>query len=167
MPRGADRPGPLAWRSHPFVEGGPVRAALSLAAVGAASAAAAWSSGRSFYGVVALALLGSSLSRYFAPTRYRLDAEGAEISHLGRRRQIGWSAVGMARTLSYGIYLSPLSRPGRLDSFRGQGPSSTPPWPWSCDPVASPHVPRVLLGQTRDSTGQQTGWQPVCRAERR
>lgn len=83
------------------------------------SLAAAFSFEAAGYGLLALGVLGASLSPYFFPTHYLLDEQGVQIRRLGRRQQRPWSQFRRADLHPDGIFLSPLPRASRLDGFRG------------------------------------------------
>lgn len=69
--------------------------------------------------LLATVLLGGSLLRYFLPTEYRLNAEGIEISFMGRTNFRKWTEFGCFYVCKNGVQLSTFSKPDRLDSFRG------------------------------------------------
>jgi len=108
----------VTWRSHPLVDDFP-RSALVLAAIAAASVAAAMAFDGAGYGAIAAALLAASLARYLLPTRYELRPDGIAIRFLGTTRLVGWHDVKRVEMCRDGVFLSPLPRRSRLDSFRG------------------------------------------------
>jgi len=108
----------LCWRSFPLADDYP-RSLLLVAAVVAICVVAAVVFGGAGYGLIALALLALSLGRYFVPTDYELDAEGATIRLLGQARRVAWPEVRRVSVGRQGVFLSPFARPSRLDSFRG------------------------------------------------
>lgn len=109
----------LCWTVHPLMDESAGKTTLLVAAILAVSATAAVSFQSVAYGFLSFALLVVSMSRYFAPTRYTIGPEGAQVSHIGRRRRMAWGKVRRARVLRDGVFLSPFSRPSRLESFRG------------------------------------------------
>jgi hypothetical protein len=110
--------GPLLWQVHPLAEA-PRMKSLVLTVTVVAVSAAVWVSFQSFgYGFLALAILAGSLSRYFVPTRYRLDDNGVETSHLGVRHRMAWEQVRRVSVGDEGILLSPFASANRLDAFR-------------------------------------------------
>ena len=109
----------LEWRSHPVVEESPVRGVLLSASILGISAAVGLSFGGWGYGLLSFLLLSWALVRFFLPTRYRLDGDGAETSCLGSGRRLPWSGIRRARLDSKGVFLSPFDRPSRLDAYRG------------------------------------------------
>ena len=66
-------------------------------------------------GVLLLAALAPGL----APTRCRVDADGAARQVLFTWERRRWEDVRRARLAEAGLFVSPLARPGRLDRFRG------------------------------------------------
>ena len=108
----------LSWRSHPVVDDFP-RSALLVLVSAAVCVAMGVSFGGVGYGLLAAALLGASLARYFLPTWYALDESGAAVRFLGQARRIPWAEVRRATVHRVGVFLSPFERPSRLDSFRG------------------------------------------------
>jgi hypothetical protein len=71
------------------------------------------------YGILAAMLLATSQSRYFFPTRYRVNGTGVKISHLTSRRTFEWNQLKRFIITVDGVFLSPFSSPHRLDTFRG------------------------------------------------
>jgi hypothetical protein len=107
------------WTVHPLAEEPWTRTAALVLAVAGTSAAAAVGFEGLGYGMVSLGVLSASLSRYWLPTRYRLDDQGAWVVHLGLRRHWPWASIRRVEILRHGVFLSPFARPSRLDSFRG------------------------------------------------
>lgn len=64
-------------------------------------------------------LLLASLAPGMAPTRCRVDADGAARQVLFTWERRTWAEVRRARLTERGLFVSPLGRPGRLDRFRG------------------------------------------------
>ncbi|MFP4058232.1 MAG: hypothetical protein ACLF0G_15300 [Candidatus Brocadiia bacterium] len=95
------------------------RSLLLLGLVAVACAAAGLGFGGVGYALLAGALLSLSLCRYFLPTRYHLDDQGAAVGFLGQWRRVPWGAVRRVSVHREGVHLSPFARPSRLDSFRG------------------------------------------------
>lgn len=121
-PPGTAEPGDsadLAWSSHPLAQEPPARSALLCALIAGVSLMAGLTFHGPGYGLISLAVLVGSLSRYFLPTRYRLDAAGVRASHLGRSQMQTWEQIRRADLRRDGVFLSPFPRPSRLDSFRG------------------------------------------------
>lgn len=65
-----------------------------------------------------MAVLGAT-AEFLFPIRYRLNAEGAELRNLHNWRRIGWEEVKKVYVGEREVKLSPLSRPGRREAFRG------------------------------------------------
>jgi len=108
----------LRWRSHPVVDDYP-RSVLLVALVVLAGVGTGISFGGVGYAVLAAAVLVGSLGRYFAPTRYELDAEGVWVRFLGHVRRVSWGDIRRVSVHREGVFLSPFERPTRLDAFRG------------------------------------------------
>lgn len=87
--------------------------------VAGVSIGAAASFGGVAQGLVSLVILGAALSRYWAPTRYRMDDTGVEVVHLGWRRRHPWSRFRRVDVGPRAVVLCPLPAPSRLDAFRG------------------------------------------------
>jgi hypothetical protein len=66
----------------------------------------------------ALALL-TTLSDFFFPVTYRLDAEGVASTCLTRRRHMTWPQVRHLYVSSNSVRLSPLPKGHRLEHLRG------------------------------------------------
>ena len=111
-------PESLRWRSHPVADEFP-RSLLNVGVLLGASVAVAVAFGGAGYGLVAAGLLGLSLARYFLPTDFELDGEGATVRLLGHARRVPWDAVRRVLVHREGVFLSPFARRSRLDSFRG------------------------------------------------
>ena len=71
------------------------------------------------YTLLAAGFLGVALGRYFLPTWYKLDADGAAARFLGRTRRLPWREVKRLLVHREGLHLSPFESPSRLDSFHG------------------------------------------------
>ena len=69
--------------------------------------------------VLAVFLLGTSLGPFFFPTHYELTAEGPRRRILFLRTERRWSEFRRYDWDEDGVKLSPFSRPGRLEPFRG------------------------------------------------
>ena len=65
-----------------------------------------------------VAVLGAT-AEFLFPIRYRLNAEGAELRNLHNWRRMGWEEVKKVYVGEREIKLSPLTRPGRRENFRG------------------------------------------------
>ncbi|MFQ5653776.1 MAG: PH domain-containing protein, partial [Planctomycetota bacterium] len=70
--------------------------------------------------VLALAaLLVLALNRFYFPSRFRIDDEGITARYTLRRQRCRWSEVRRFRHDERGAWLTPRSRPSRLDAYRG------------------------------------------------
>lgn len=111
-------PAGIRWRSHPVVDDFP--RSLLLVGIALAVCVGVWASFESAgLALIAALVLGGSLARYFWPTDYELDAEGAAVRFLGRLRRVAWGDVRRYFVAREGVQLSPFSRPSRLEGFRG------------------------------------------------
>lgn len=108
----------IRWRSHPVVDDYP-RSLLLVAAVIAVCVGVWVSFDSAGYAALAAAFLLGSLSRYFVPTEYGLDAGGASVRFLGHVRRVAWGDVRRHWVAREGVELSPFARASRLESFRG------------------------------------------------
>lgn len=109
----------LAWTVHPLGQQPRAKSAGLVFVVIALAATAAYSFDGGAYGLLALVVLVASLSRYWLPTHYRLDAAGVEVEHLGWRRARRWQEFRRVDLQRNGVFVSPFARPCRLDAFRG------------------------------------------------
>jgi hypothetical protein len=66
-----------------------------------------------------LGALTSAMAEYLFPVSYRLTNRGAYANCFLARLSLSWPEVKRARYGDDGVFLSPLSRPSRLDNFRG------------------------------------------------
>lgn len=110
---------PLSWRVHPLRQESRLKSGLLVLTIGGVAAIAGLSFGGALYGVLSLAILGASMSRYLLPTAFRLDPQGARVDHGLRGRTLTWSQVRRVDAHADGLFLSPFARPCRLDAFRG------------------------------------------------
>ena len=110
---------PLSWRVHPLRQESRLKSGLLVLTIGGVAVIAGVSFGEALYGVLSLALLAVSLSRYLLPTAFRLDPSGARVDHALRGRTLSWSQVRRVDAHADGLFLSPFARPSRLDAFRG------------------------------------------------
>jgi hypothetical protein len=108
----------LSWRVHLAAAAPGKAAAVVLAIALAAGLAALLWPGPLFPLAVAFVLL-SAVAEFLFPIHYRLTPVGAEMRCFLARRVIRWSTVRRIYSLSEGIKLSPLDRPGRREAFRG------------------------------------------------
>ena len=110
--------GGLAWAAWPAAERPMQATAVAIALVAAALGLATW--GRDpLLAFVGLMVLFLSLSRYFLPTRYKIDGEGVEVATAFGRSQRRWSTLRRFAADHRGITLSPYARRSWLDPYRG------------------------------------------------
>ena len=110
---------PVEWTVSPWRESPVAAVAAVLVALGVWLVLVRLLPGEPLTATVLGVLLLGALAPGMAPTRCRVDAEGAARRVLlgwDRRR---WSDVRRARLAARGLFVSPLARPGRLDRFRG------------------------------------------------
>ena len=69
--------------------------------------------------ILPLGALTSSMAEYLFPISYRLTTTGAYASCFLSRLYLAWPDVKRARYGEDGVFLSPLLRASRLDTFRG------------------------------------------------
>jgi hypothetical protein len=108
----------ISWRVHPLRErpGG-----IALVACGYGAAFLLWRLlfPNPFALCVPLIAMTAALSDYLFPTGYRLTRGGAHVDGAVSRLYIAWGDVRRATYGREGAFLSPFSRPSRLDGFRG------------------------------------------------
>ncbi len=108
----------LEWRAHPARERPGATAALL--GVVAAILAAIWIAfGDPALLLVSVAILGSSLSPWFLPTTYRLDARGVRARRAGVSRARRWEEIRSVHVDARGATLSPFAKPSWLEPYRG------------------------------------------------
>ncbi|NKB66587.1 MAG: hypothetical protein GKR89_05965 [Candidatus Latescibacteria bacterium] len=108
----------LSWTAHPLQDEPPSKTALLCLIIAAVAYGVSWLYQAPLWGLFAGVVLIAAMSRYFLPTRYRIDERGVEITHLQTRLH-PWSNFRRAAIDRHGIFLSPFARRHRLDSFRG------------------------------------------------
>ena len=69
--------------------------------------------------MVILLSLTAALADFLFPVTYRLTEQGAHADGLVSRLFVAWADVKRATHGAEGVFLSPLPRASRLDSFRG------------------------------------------------
>lgn len=72
-----------------------------------------------FFIAILLLLFSSALAEYLFPVRYEISTKGASSRTLFSRNFIEWERVKKIYLDECGVKLSPLSRQGRLEAFRG------------------------------------------------
>lgn len=110
---------PLEWTVSPWREDPAAAAAAVLVGLGLWLVVVLLLPGERLAATVLGALLLASLAPGMAPTRCRVDADGAARQVLFGWERRRWSDVRRARLAARGLFVSPLARPGRLDRFRG------------------------------------------------
>lgn len=110
---------PLEWSVSPWRERPLAATATLLAALGLWLLVSRLLPGERVTATVLGLLLLGSLAPGMAPTRCRVDAEGPARQVLFTWERRRWADVRRARLGAAGLFVSPLSRPGRMDRFRG------------------------------------------------
>ncbi len=72
-----------------------------------------------YWALFSLVVLLASLFQFYTPTEYILDDDGITIKRPLYTMKKDWSEFRRVVETQSGIFLSPFSRPSRLDSFRG------------------------------------------------
>ena len=130
-----------SWVCHPLVEEPWPKSAALVAAILAFSALAAAAFEGLLYGIIALAVLSGSMSRFLLPTSYEIGASGVAVSHLFRRRLRAWEEIRRVEVREDGLFLSPFPRPSRLDSYRGLFLPASGVGVEKLEDLVGPHVP--------------------------
>ena len=112
-------PAMLHWIIHPLAEEPKFKSILLAILIVGLPIGAVFSFDGLIHGVISLAVLAASLSRYFLPTHITLDSEGVHTSHLVWRRRRSWREFRRADLHEDGVFLSPFARSSRMDPFRG------------------------------------------------
>lgn len=97
----------------------PARAAAAVAVIllGSAFVSVVWQS--LGLGIVAFALLLLATSEYIFPIRYSITEQAIQCRNLLNYRRLEWKAVRCYFFDGDGIKVTPLTRPSRLETFRG------------------------------------------------
>ncbi|MFT5086834.1 MAG: hypothetical protein ACI906_004345 [Candidatus Latescibacterota bacterium] len=111
--------GPFEWKVHPLVHERVAKSLSLVAIIHAVVVVVFLSFEPYFYGIISYAVLVASLSTFLFPSYYKLDETGIHRVHLGRRQLRRWAEFRRVDESAHGLFLSPFSRPSRLDSFRG------------------------------------------------
>lgn len=111
--------GPFEWKVHPLVHERTAKSISLVVIVHAVVVVVFLSFEHYFYGIISYVVLVASLSTFLFPSYYTLDETGVHRVHLGRRQRRRWADFRRVDESSSGLFLSPFSRPSRLDSFRG------------------------------------------------
>lgn len=72
------------------------------------------------YALFAFAVLFMALSKYFLPTRYKLDDQGFSKEFLFFSKHRLWKDYKRTVGFNDGIFISPMAKTSRLDNFRGE-----------------------------------------------
>ena len=110
----------LTWKSHPLHDEPPAKSVCLIFIIIITSFVIGWSFQSNLFAILSFVLLTITMSRYFLPTHYTIDETGITISLLGNNRKYPWTQFNRADQHPDGIFLSPFTRPHRLDTFRGQ-----------------------------------------------
>ena len=109
---------PIRWRVH-LARRDPGRAAAVLIVI-IASAVAAYSIwAHPLAAAVAGLLILSSAAEFLLPIHYCIGPDGVWSRNLWSVRHLKWSEVKRCYHDAHGVKLSPLSRPSRLEAYRG------------------------------------------------
>jgi len=101
------------WRHNPRVAGAGVVLAALLAVVSLRLA------GSPVMGVVLAVACVGVLNPVFAPTRYRVDADGVAMRRGLAWERRAWRDLRRAAATASGVLVSPFEKPSFRDSFRG------------------------------------------------
>lgn len=118
LPTDKPTPPPLVWRTYPFMDNIKQGILVALFIVAVLVGVWFWTYDLFMVGLGTFILLGS-LASYFLPTRFKLDAEGAEFRRFGRGFRRTWKEFRCFYADKNGIMLSTFDTPRRMDSFRG------------------------------------------------
>ncbi|MGA1195369.1 MAG: hypothetical protein ACO36I_02585 [Candidatus Latescibacterota bacterium] len=111
---------PMTWTFHPLKDESRLKSACLVLIIIATSFIIGWSFQSNTFAWVSFILLTIAMARYFLPTKYTLDETGVTISMMGHQKKFIWAQFKRADQHPDGIFLSPFSKPHRLDTFRGQ-----------------------------------------------
>jgi len=108
----------IRWQVH-LARRSPRRAAAAILVIGA-SAAAAWGFWpHPIAAAVAGLLVFSSAAEFLLPIHYRVGPDGVWSRSFLSVRHLRWADVKRCYRDGHGVKLSPLSRPSRLEPYRG------------------------------------------------
>lgn len=111
-------PPPVQWRSWPVRESFPTALAI-LGGMTLAGVLVGWLTGRTHLALLAVAVLGAAMWRFFVPTLFELNANGVSRWVLGRYRRIPWREIRRYQVCSTGVLLLPTADSRPTDAFRG------------------------------------------------
>ena len=107
----------IEWTSLPFMIGGK----KNYVAIGVP--VVTWVMVLLFWGVwwfiLSFVLVGASILPYFIPTKYRLTDRGIAVRSMFTKKDKKWEEYKSYSVDKHGVFLSPFSRPSRLENFRG------------------------------------------------
>lgn len=108
----------MSWTVHPMRErlG---RTILFWVLVAFTIWAVYWNAGDWLFTAVAALFLLGSLSSFYLPTTYTIDADGVQMRRGIGSRRMEWSRVRSASPEPRGVFLSPFPLRSRLENFRG------------------------------------------------
>lgn len=108
----------LEWQVH-LARRQPARA-LTAVAMTLGAAVCAWIiMASAFSGLLVGALLLAAIGEHLFPIRYRITREGVWARGAWSARRMRWHEVRRCYGDARGIKLSPLTRPSRLEAYRG------------------------------------------------
>ena len=108
----------LEWTVH-LARRRPRQAKAVVAIILLAGIAAGYGFRTPLLGLLAVVLLTAAVSDFLFPVRYSLGPDGIAARGLLHRRAMAWRQVRRIARDDLGVKLSPLSRPSRLEAYRG------------------------------------------------
>ena len=108
----------LEWRVH-LARRRPRRAAVVALAVLATAVICQLAFDRPLFAIVAGLLVAFSTADFILPIHYRITEAGVQMRAGLSLRRMAWSQVRACYRDAWGVKLSPLPRPSRLEAFRG------------------------------------------------
>ena len=109
----------IQWIVHPVVQESLPKSVALILIIASVGILVSLSFSNKALGLLSVLILAASQSRYFFPSRYAIDPTGVTISHLASRKEVEWNRFKRIVVTEDGVFLSPFSKPHRLDSFRG------------------------------------------------
>ncbi len=109
---------PLKWKTHPMKDSWKATAG-AISAIVLAAMSVFLISGNLVFSAISLLILVFSLSPFFFPTEYQLGPDSISVKGPFSRKLRSWSYFRRYYPDRKGVFLSPFSRPSRLESFRG------------------------------------------------
>lgn len=111
-------PTAFIWTSHPATHNGK-RTSLLILLLLVIFVAVYFTTRSSVLTVVAVFIMFGSLSTFFLPTSYAMDEKGVYIKTLSGIRSGNWEKYRSFYPDKNGVFLSPFTRPRRIENFRG------------------------------------------------